>query len=76
MKITSINPATGEAINTYDETTPEEIASAITQAYEVWQSWRKTTFANRAMLMKKIAKILRERGAQLAMLMAQRSASR
>jgi succinate-semialdehyde dehydrogenase / glutarate-semialdehyde dehydrogenase len=70
MKITSINPATGEAIKTYDETTPEEVASAVTQAHEVWQSWRRTTFANRAMLMKKTAKILRERGAELAMLMA------
>jgi succinate-semialdehyde dehydrogenase/glutarate-semialdehyde dehydrogenase len=70
MKITSINPATGEAINTYDETTPEEVASAVTQTHEVWQSWRRTTFANRAILMKKTAKILRERGAELAMLMA------
>lgn len=70
MKITSINPATGEAISTYDETTPEEVVSAITQAHKTWQTWRTTTFANRAMLMKKTARILRERGAGLATLMA------
>ncbi len=70
MKITSINPATGEALSTYDETTPEEVVSAVTQAHETWQTWRTTTFADRAMLMKKTATILRERGADLAALMA------
>ena len=70
MTITSINPATGEAISTYDETTPEEVVSAITKAHNTWQTWRTTTFANRAMLMKKTARILRERGADLATLMA------
>jgi succinate-semialdehyde dehydrogenase/glutarate-semialdehyde dehydrogenase len=69
VKITSIDPATGEAVTPTTKRL-KEIASAITQAHEVWRSWRKTTFANRAMLMKKIAKILRERGAELAMLMA------
>jgi succinate-semialdehyde dehydrogenase/glutarate-semialdehyde dehydrogenase len=70
MKITSINPATGEAIKTYDEMTPEEVASAVAQAHEAWQSWRTTTFPERVALMKKTAKILRERRADLAALMA------
>jgi succinate-semialdehyde dehydrogenase / glutarate-semialdehyde dehydrogenase len=70
MKITSKNPATGEAINTYDEMTSEEVAAVVAQAHEVWQTWRTTTFARRAMLMKKTANILRERGVELAMLVA------
>jgi succinate-semialdehyde dehydrogenase/glutarate-semialdehyde dehydrogenase len=70
MKITSINPATAEAINTYDEMTPEEVVSSITQSHEVWQSWRTTTFAERAELIKKTATILRERSTELARLMA------
>jgi succinate-semialdehyde dehydrogenase/glutarate-semialdehyde dehydrogenase len=70
MKITSINPATAEAINTYDEMTPEEVASSITQSHEVWQSWRTTTFAERAELIKKTATILRDRSTELARLMA------
>jgi succinate-semialdehyde dehydrogenase / glutarate-semialdehyde dehydrogenase len=70
MKITSKNPATGEATNTYDEMTSEEVAAAVAQAHAVWQTWRTTTFARRAMLMKKAAKILRERRADLATLMA------
>jgi succinate-semialdehyde dehydrogenase/glutarate-semialdehyde dehydrogenase len=70
MKITSINPATGEAIKTYDEATPEEVASAVAQAHEAWQSWRTTMFADRAVLMKETARILHERKADLARLMA------
>jgi succinate-semialdehyde dehydrogenase/glutarate-semialdehyde dehydrogenase len=70
MKITSINPATGEVINIYQGMTPDEVESAITQAHEAWQTWRTTTFAERAVLMKKTAKILRERKTDLAMLMA------
>src|SRR5882757_7230956 len=70
MKITSINPATGEVINIYQGMTSDEVESAITQAHEAWQTWRTTTFAERAVLMKKTAKILRERKTDLAMLMA------
>jgi succinate-semialdehyde dehydrogenase/glutarate-semialdehyde dehydrogenase len=70
MKITSINPATGEAINTYEGMTPNELGSAITKSHEVWQTWRTTTYADRAVLMKKTAKILRERVTNLARLMA------
>src|ERR1700722_9583671 len=70
MKITSINPATGEAIKTYDEATPEEVASAVAQAHEAWQSWRTTIFADRAVLMKETARILHERKVDLARLMA------
>ena len=61
MKITAINPATGEAINTYDETTSEEVASAIEQAHEIWRIWRTTALAGRAAIIKKTATILRER---------------
>ena len=69
MKITAINPATGEAINTYDETSSEEVASAIERAHE-WRMWRTTALAGRAAIMKKTATILRERSDSLAMLMA------
>jgi succinate-semialdehyde dehydrogenase / glutarate-semialdehyde dehydrogenase len=70
MKITAINPATGEAINTYDETSSEEVASAIEQAHEIWRMWRTTALAGRAAIMKKTATILRERSDSLALLMA------
>src|SRR5216683_4483005 len=70
MKITSIYPATGKTIKTYDEMTPGEAASAVEQAHETWTSWRKTPFAQRGRLMTRAAVILRERTHELAKLMA------
>src|SRR5437868_934798 len=70
MALTSVNPATGETIRTYDEMTPAQAAAAVVQAHDAWQAWRKTPFAERARLMKKTAAILRERKTELATLMA------
>jgi len=70
MAITSINPATGKAIKTYDEMTPEQAAAAVAQAHETWRIWRATSFAERAKPMKKTADILRKRKDELAKLMA------
>src|SRR5687767_11673829 len=70
MGITSVNPANGKPIETYPEMTPEEAAAAVAQAHERWQTWRTTSFAARATLMKKTAGILRERKHELAKLMA------
>jgi succinate-semialdehyde dehydrogenase/glutarate-semialdehyde dehydrogenase len=70
MGITSVNPATGKTIKTYDEITPEEAAAAVAKAHETWRVWRTTPFAKRARLMMKTAQILRERKDELARLMA------
>ncbi|MDB6039677.1 MAG: Aldehyde Dehydrogenase, partial [Verrucomicrobiales bacterium] len=70
MKITSINPATGEQIKTYQEFTPEQTLVAINRANEAWSKWRMTSFAQRAVLMKRAAEILRRRKDDLAKLMA------
>jgi succinate-semialdehyde dehydrogenase/glutarate-semialdehyde dehydrogenase len=70
MAMTSVNPATGDSLKTYDEMTPAQAAAAVVQAHEAWQAWRKTAFAERARLMKKTAAILRERKTELATLMA------
>ena len=70
MKIKSINPVNGETIDTYDEMTPEEAASAAENAYQAWTSWRQTSFAERGRLMTQAGLILRERKRELAKLMA------
>ena len=70
MAITSINPATGKTIKSYDETTPEQAAAAVAQAHETWRAWRTTSFAERAKPMKKTAEMLRKRKDDLAKLMA------
>src|SRR3954466_4023687 len=70
MAITSINPATGKPIRTYEEMTPEAAAGAVVHAHSAAQSWRNTAFSERAMLMKKAASILRQRKPELSTLMA------
>ena len=70
MPITSINPATGKPIRTYDEMTPETAAAAVVQSHSAWQSWRTTPFSDRTPLLKKTASILRQRKSELATLMA------
>ena len=70
MAITSINPATGKTIKTYDEMTPEQAAAAVAQAHETWRAWRATSFAERVKPMKKTAEMLRKRKDELARLMA------
>jgi succinate-semialdehyde dehydrogenase/glutarate-semialdehyde dehydrogenase len=70
MALTSVNPATGEPIKTYDEMTPAQAAAAVVQAHDAWKAWRKTSFAERARLMRRTAEILRERKTDLATLMA------
>jgi succinate-semialdehyde dehydrogenase / glutarate-semialdehyde dehydrogenase len=70
MAITSINPATGKTVKTYDEMTPKQAAAAVAQAHETWRTWRATSFTERAKPMKKTAEILRKRKDELAKLMA------
>ena len=70
MAIASINPATGETVKAYREMTREEAAAAVDEAHDTWMSWRATSFAERARLMKKTSAILRGRKGELAKLMA------
>ena len=70
MSMTSINPATGEAIRTYPEMTPAETAAAIVETHDAWRAWRHTSFAERAACLKRTAAILRERKHELARLIA------
>jgi len=70
MKFKSVNPATGEVVSTYDETQPQEIAKALMRADDAFRSWRETSFAERASLLKKAASVLRGDIERYARLMA------
>jgi len=70
LPIESVNPATGESIRKYDEMAPQQVAAAVAEAHHAWLSWRTTTFAERAPLMRKAAGVLRQRKEELARLMA------
>lgn len=71
MSHVAINPATGETVSTHEEITTTELGKAITHTAKAARAWQqKTTFAERATLMRKAAAILRSRAAPLAELMA------
>ncbi len=70
MAIESINPATGETLETYQEMTPEVVAAAIEKAHETFLGWREVPFAERAERMRGAARALRESRGDHARLMA------
>jgi succinate-semialdehyde dehydrogenase/glutarate-semialdehyde dehydrogenase len=70
MPMEVINPATGEPVKTYDTLTKEELGPAIRASHEAFLSWRNISFAERAQLMRKAAKVLREDADKYAKLMA------
>ncbi|HEX6203349.1 MAG TPA: NAD-dependent succinate-semialdehyde dehydrogenase [Thermoanaerobaculia bacterium] len=70
MAIESINPATGETIETYDEMSGEEVAAVVEACHEAQRGWRQTGLAHRAEKMRRAAELLRERKEELARLMA------
>ncbi len=70
MAIVSVNPATGDAIQAYDEMTAEQVASAVEDANDAWGDWRSASFGDRAAVMQGTARMLRDRKDALARLMA------
>jgi succinate-semialdehyde dehydrogenase/glutarate-semialdehyde dehydrogenase len=60
MPIESINPATGELLERFQETTPAEIERTLEQSHATFTDWRRCSFAERARVMREAGRILRE----------------
>ncbi len=60
MPIQTINPTTGEVVKTFEELTEEQIEAKIAQGQAAFESWKKTSFAERKELLLKLAKHLEE----------------
>ena len=60
MGIATINPATGETVETFAELTDEEIDRRLTRAADAFRSYRLTSFAERSGWMNSAADILDE----------------
>ena len=69
MALQSINPATSDPIATYPEMTDTDVDQIIDSAHEAHLFWRKTSFPERARLMKSAAETLRAGRDDLAALM-------
>ena len=59
MSIHSINPATGEVLETLEPTSPPDIERALAGAHAAFLEWRTRPFAERAVLMHAAAQQLR-----------------
>lgn len=70
MALESLNPATGELLESFVEWTDAEVAATIGRTQQAWLSWRATGFAERAALMKKAAQVLRDNADLYARTMA------
>ncbi|MCP4214186.1 MAG: NAD-dependent succinate-semialdehyde dehydrogenase [bacterium] len=70
MTMTAINPATGEILKTYTTMTNVETREVIQSVHEEYTVWKKTSFSQRAGLLKKAARILRENSEEYGKLMA------
>jgi succinate-semialdehyde dehydrogenase/glutarate-semialdehyde dehydrogenase len=66
MSIQSINPATGEALETFQETTSQELARVLSSAQAAFHEWRALPFATRAQSLQKAASLLRARATDYA----------
>ena len=61
MEIHSINPTTGEILESFPELTEEQLEVKIMTAVETFKTYRKTNFEARAAMLARAADILDER---------------
>jgi len=71
MSLTVVNPASGEKLREYPETSPRKVRAAIEAAHEAFGEWRRTPFDLRARKMAEAARVLRGRASEYAVLMAE-----
>lgn len=69
MAIESINPTSGETLQTFEELTEQQIDEKIQQAADTFCRYQKTPFRERAALMLRVAEILEREKEQFGRLM-------
>lgn len=67
MTITTINPATGQPLATYEETTPAELGELLERAADTAWTWRDRSPEQRAAALRRLAGVLREQAGELAL---------
>ena len=68
VAISTVNPATGEEVKTFDELSDEEIDRKIQLAADTFREYRKTSFEERARMMTRDAEILEDEAEELGRL--------
>ncbi|MFA5514842.1 MAG: NAD-dependent succinate-semialdehyde dehydrogenase [Desulfuromonadales bacterium] len=70
MALESINPTTGELLETFEEWSAARTREAIAEVHLAWLQWRQSSFAERAAKMHKAAEVLRRKSDEYARIMA------
>src|SRR6266581_3181618 len=70
MALSSINPSSGEVLETFEETSPAALERVLGHAWQAFLGWRTRTFAERAERLREAARVLRVKKAESARLMA------
>ncbi|HEV8595344.1 MAG TPA: aldehyde dehydrogenase family protein, partial [Thermoplasmata archaeon] len=70
MVLRSVNPATGEELERFEETPAKEVDAALTAAEDAFRDWRRASFADRAERMHAVADVLRRQCRRYAKTMA------
>lgn len=66
--IKTLNPATGKVEKSFDEMTATQVEGIFKKADKAYQSWKKTSFADRAKLLHEVATLMRDNKDELARL--------
>jgi succinate-semialdehyde dehydrogenase/glutarate-semialdehyde dehydrogenase len=70
MAIESLNPYTGKLLQSFPTLSAAETEQVLAEAHQAAATWRTTTFAERAAVLRQAGALLRERQEELARLMA------
>ena len=71
MTLRSVNPATGNTLQSFVEMTEDEVNAIIESVHGAFNGWRKTSFSFRAERMKEVAHLLRARKEEFGTLMTE-----
>ena len=62
----SVNPVTGEVINSFEPHSAKGIEKIINSVDKTWHHWRNTSFFHRSQMMQNLASLLKSQRDELA----------
>src|SRR6266404_4474267 len=70
MALSSINPSSGEVLESFEEATPAALERVLAHARQAFLGWRECAFAERAARLREVARVLGAKKVEYARLMA------
>lgn len=68
MPYQSVNPYDGKILKTFEELSAQQLEAALQTAEQCFQTWRHTTFTERALIVSKVAALMNAQVDELARL--------